>query len=362
MVEFALILPILVLLLVMAIDFGRVFFGWVSLTNAARIGANYAAQFPDTWETGDADNNATYERLIADNLAGCDLQSRSNPSSSDVIDDPQFSDQNGDLDNNEAGDFALVQLSCRFDLITPLAGFIIGDQLTIGADSTFPIRAGDFTGPGGGGIGAPPCAGVRVPDVRTMTVQQASDFWTDSGFSGAFTADPTGQPDYIVQTQALTPTANIGDCVDPSSSVFVTAVAPPPCPSGQAQVPNLLNELVPDARTAWTDAGFTGSFSPASGFTTDVVLTQTTGPTDVAPGGCLSDSGSVTVTTGDPPVPQCPVPNMVGHTGTEAEQLWTTAGFTRSLTVQGRASNPVLTQDPQYPADVACDIQGKVKT
>ena len=30
MVEFALVLPILALLLVLAVDFGRVFFGWVS--------------------------------------------------------------------------------------------------------------------------------------------------------------------------------------------------------------------------------------------------------------------------------------------------------------------------------------------
>ena len=43
MVEFALVLPLLVLLLVMAIDFGRVFFGWVALQNATRIAADYAA-------------------------------------------------------------------------------------------------------------------------------------------------------------------------------------------------------------------------------------------------------------------------------------------------------------------------------
>ena len=41
MVEFALVLPLLVVLLVMAIDFGRVFFQWVGVTNASRIGANY---------------------------------------------------------------------------------------------------------------------------------------------------------------------------------------------------------------------------------------------------------------------------------------------------------------------------------
>ena len=50
MVESALVLPILALLLVMAIDFGRVFFGWVALQNAARIGADFAAQTPDAWD------------------------------------------------------------------------------------------------------------------------------------------------------------------------------------------------------------------------------------------------------------------------------------------------------------------------
>ena len=47
LVEFALVLPLLALLLVMALDFGRVFFGWVALQNAARIGANYAGHTPN---------------------------------------------------------------------------------------------------------------------------------------------------------------------------------------------------------------------------------------------------------------------------------------------------------------------------
>ncbi len=41
--EFALILPVLVLLMLGAIDFGRVFFAYVSVTNAARNGADYAS-------------------------------------------------------------------------------------------------------------------------------------------------------------------------------------------------------------------------------------------------------------------------------------------------------------------------------
>ncbi|CAN5198787.1 hypothetical protein BH23CHL9_BH23CHL9_04030 [soil metagenome] len=47
LVELALILPLLLLLLLGAIDFGRVFFGWVAVTNASRVGANYAATHPD---------------------------------------------------------------------------------------------------------------------------------------------------------------------------------------------------------------------------------------------------------------------------------------------------------------------------
>ena len=71
MVEFALVLPLLALLLVMAVDFGRVFFGWVSLTNAARIGANYAGYTPDLLsKPADRDE---YEALINDHVTGCEL-------------------------------------------------------------------------------------------------------------------------------------------------------------------------------------------------------------------------------------------------------------------------------------------------
>lgn len=43
LVEFGLMLPILVLLVLGSIDFGRVFFAYVSVTNGARNGADYAA-------------------------------------------------------------------------------------------------------------------------------------------------------------------------------------------------------------------------------------------------------------------------------------------------------------------------------
>ena len=45
--ELALVLPIVLLLVLVTVDFGRAFFGWVTLNNMARVGANYAALHRD---------------------------------------------------------------------------------------------------------------------------------------------------------------------------------------------------------------------------------------------------------------------------------------------------------------------------
>ena len=46
LVELAVLLPILLLLILGAVDFGRMFYTKMVLTNAAREGANYLAYFP----------------------------------------------------------------------------------------------------------------------------------------------------------------------------------------------------------------------------------------------------------------------------------------------------------------------------
>jgi Flp pilus assembly protein TadG/beta-lactam-binding protein with PASTA domain len=352
LVEFAIILPVVVLLLVMAVDFGRVYFGWVSLTNAARVGANFAALNGDAWETNDTDVEDEWADLIRANVSGCTL--------AEPLAAPDFIDMNGDGSDNGSSDHVQVTVHCAFDLITPLASQLFGGgQVAVGAQSTFPVR-GEFTGPTGSG-GNVPCSGVRVPDLRLKTVAEAETYWTDSGFTGSFTASPTGLPDYIVQSQTLTPAAALNDCVDPSTQVFVSAVAPPPCPSGQAQVPNLTGLTLTDARLAWTAATFTGSFTPASGNNAKVVITQVTNPASV-PNGCALQTATVSVTYGDPPPPQCDVPNMVNHSVAEAEDMWADNGFTRNLQVTGSGRGNVLTQDPGFPGRVNCDIRGKVTT
>ena len=70
-VEFALVLPVLLFLLLMGLDFGRVFLGWVNLNNAARVGANYAALYPDGLEHAAGHNS--HQRVpatVADRLRG----------------------------------------------------------------------------------------------------------------------------------------------------------------------------------------------------------------------------------------------------------------------------------------------------
>ena len=47
LVEFALVLPILLFLTLVALDFGRIFLGYINIQNMARIAANFAANNPN---------------------------------------------------------------------------------------------------------------------------------------------------------------------------------------------------------------------------------------------------------------------------------------------------------------------------
>ena len=62
MVEFAIMLPILLLLILGAMDLGRLFTTKIVLTNAAREGANYLAYFPMDANDGFANTFDAIER------------------------------------------------------------------------------------------------------------------------------------------------------------------------------------------------------------------------------------------------------------------------------------------------------------
>lgn len=189
LVEMAIIMPVLLLLLVMAIDLGRVFFGWVGLQNAARIGASYAAQHSTSWVTPD---NAVKmlartqyaEQIIADARAlNCDRDVDGDGDfDANDLPLPVFVNVAGTSNPREMGDHATLTLNCTFSLITPLANGIFGGGIDISALAVFPVRAGTI-------------AGIPTPD-------------PDSTPSPTPFATPGGPTPVPTPTPLVTPTPN----------------------------------------------------------------------------------------------------------------------------------------------------------
>lgn len=186
LVEFAILLPLLVLLLVMAVDFGRVFFGWVALHNAARIGADYAAGNADAWDGMLAPYQSTrdrYEELVLNDLQSlnCTLPSP------DPVTEPVFS---GFAD----GDLVQVQLDCSFGLITPLAEAVLGGPVDMTVRTDFAIyrtRGSGLTDGGGEDEPPPPPPPCTAPDalISTAPAESGGRVTINTGQNVTFTDD-----------------------------------------------------------------------------------------------------------------------------------------------------------------------------
>ena len=113
LVEFALVAPLLILILLLVVDFGRAYMGWVQLNNAARVAANYAALHPYAWGSpGNAAQRTAYATLIANDTAGSNCAAPVTPPP------PEFSG------GTSLGAQARVDLHCDFQLIVAaLPGF-----------------------------------------------------------------------------------------------------------------------------------------------------------------------------------------------------------------------------------------------
>jgi len=340
MVEFALILPILAMLLVLTVDVGRVFFGWVAVTNATRIGANEAAKDPGPWAAGGSDPDY-YERISAGLEAiNCDADINDDGViDQDDLPAPVFKDRGNTADPHEFGDHVEVSLTCDFSLITPLANALLGGGITLGAEATFSVVGAKINGiPVPADPPTSPCLPTEriVPNLIGMSVETAGDRWQAAGFTGAFSpSDPALDAD-TVTSQAATPAASAGSCLAFHAAMTVTHTAPAVCTGSDVNVPNLIGLTLTTARSTWTGATFTGAFTPAAGDDAMIVLTQTITPS-TPPGGCAPVTASVVVTFGednDPPAPTCTAPQLVKLTSANAAQAWTTAGFTGSFATQ----------------------------
>jgi hypothetical protein len=338
LVETAIMLPILLILLLGAIDFGRAFFGWVNLQQAVRVGANFAATHPNMTP----DERDRYVELIESDLAGlnCDLEA--------PVPNPTYTDRDlNPVANPTLGDYATLTLNCDFSPIIPLSDVFFGDPIAMAATSTFPIREGCISCPTPPPATPPPtplqCR--LVPDMDGMSVAGARLAWESAGFKPANFTPEFGQDTSTVESATVTQDDELSTCVLPtfaifSSSVLIAVETPaevvPPC----VTVPNLVGVTLGDAIDAWTDAGFTGDFTHDDGIEPDpalvdfarVVVQQDTDPASDAGVTCIDPATpTVDVDTGDPwpapPPAPCRVPNMINLFRVEGHAEWVEAGF-----------------------------------
>ena len=349
LVEFALLVPVLLLLLLGAIDFGRLFLGWVSLQNMARVGANFAAVHPEAWPAGSATSvsaatdRARYESLMLASVGATDCPVAT------PLPAPSFG-----LTKNP-GDPVRVDLSCQFTVITPLIDAVVGKHVTLSANSTFPVTSGCLTDCGSSPAVTPPPLSSNcrtVPQVAGLSVAGARLAWTAAGFTGSFSPSPSS--DYETATVVGPITIALpadAEACPPGRAFFLSdgTVTPELPAPGPGCVPNLTGVTVAAARASWTASGFTGSFTPTQDATTNskIVVLQTTSPGS-QPGDCIAPTATVTVSYTDPPPPPppapCKVPSFIGTSSTLAQATWTAAHFTGSLTFAQPSKLPYTIQ------------------
>lgn len=215
----AIILPLLVVLLVMAVDAGRLYFGSVALQNAGRIGADYAANNADAWQgqiTGIKQNQQDrYEILVTEDLQALGCQAGF------VVPPPNF-DLDGDgIEDFDDGALVRVDLDCVFDLLTPLAESFLGNPFTLHARSDFAInrtRPGGVPAPGNPPPTPPPGTCVAPDFVGPPAVRKnnAQALWSAAGFTTTLIPVPPNG-NYFIVDQAPLDGGQLGPCSTPET-------------------------------------------------------------------------------------------------------------------------------------------------
>ena len=214
LVEFSLVLPVMLLLVLFGVDFGRVFLGWVQLNNVVRVAADFAAENPTAWNTVNPNTavQTEYQTLVQNEAShiNCTLPN--------TIPAPTFS--GGSNAVQAIGTPVFVRISCNFSFITPVIGGFFGGSLPVAASASYPTRSG------------------MIPDIPMASVTPMP--------SASDTPNPTTTP---------SPTATAAPTDTPT---------PTPTPTPMCTVPNFNPVKAIDAAATWASAGFTTQlvFSP----------------------------------------------------------------------------------------------------
>lgn len=264
-VEFALILPVFVFLLLVAIDFGRLFFSYVQVTNAAREGAAFAAASPndsvgiesralqEASVQGQAGEHPIVVSATCKNQAGSTIACSAAPG------------------GTGKGNTVTVRVAEQFGFLTPIIGQFIGSGFQIASSSTVAVLGLAPTGTGNVGLCTtlPSASFVASISNRTVTLNANASTPTsgDCAISGynwdlGDGLDPfppvTGNPQtytyaadgsYVIQLEVT----NSAGSATFSQTVVIGAPTPTPSGSpGPTTSPTPTPTIVPTATPAPT--------------------------------------------------------------------------------------------------------------
>ena len=177
LVEFALILPLLLVFLATILDLGRIYYANISLLNAAREGAFQASKTPDSYQDGQPCNTTT-------NLIVCRVQLESKGSMVEVDESEIAVSCSKSGCPLEANSTVRVEVTGQFQLITPILGVIFGGQ-TIDMESSATQQIEYY-----------PTGGVATAPPSPVALFTASDTTGEAPFAVSFDAtSSSGSPD-----------------------------------------------------------------------------------------------------------------------------------------------------------------------
>ena len=376
--EFALILPVLILAMLIVLDFGRLFMSYVTLTNATRVAANFGAVAPGNF-TGTPDTTAYNATLTREtNGLACDLQ----PVGGHNPPLPTF--PNGTGLNGKS----VATMTCNFTFLTPLISGIFGGSgfIPITASAEFPVRTGaieniggsttlpppgspiadfSFTGVGGGTInGSGNVNGTAPVSVNVVDNSSNAETWDWDWGDGShdFVPNPPAH-NYNIGGFTYTVTLTVQNTSGSSSrqrTVQVSTVAAPPPvagfygtpvgspPDAQGGGSTLVairgsRPLVVNFTNTSTGAGtaFSWDFGDGSSPSTQTspqhqysnlgIYTVTLSITAPPGGNSSTQNGYVTV--------GCVVPNFANTSTANAKSAWNSADFTGTIRYRLSGSN-----------------------
>jgi PKD repeat protein len=342
LVEFTLVLPVLLLIVLGGIDMGRAYEAWIALNNAARVAANYASLHPEAWDSlkPNLDYQAEYRNLLWNDFqnSGCILPVPTIP-------DPAFPT------GRDLGDEVIVTLDCEVPVMTPFVSNVVGSQIHVTAQSIFAVRGGLISGGGSGGGSQPvasftldPSTGaapLTVTFTNTSTGTASGWYW-DFGDLQVSTAQNPGTHTYVASGTYIVQLIATGTGGSTSAEASVTVLNSSAFSAGISYAPSVVTATAPILFTG-TAAGGTPAYTYSWVFGDGTVdNTNTATPTHA-----FANEGTYTVTltvhdstakvtTATSVVvvgaKTCTLPPLVGTSTQHAQKAWNDAGFQTNVT------------------------------